>query len=485
MSCGSRVSIGNFAAGTTTYAASVANSITHVKLTPAVNDSNATVKVGKGTSLTTVASGSASTAIALSVGQNALKVEVTAEDGTTTRTYTVTVTRRQAQTQAPAPVVPTGRGETVWSATLTAQNVVPSVVVGCTGSGSSSCALTSVLTDDDFSLFGKTFTVTQIQQTSAGALDIGFDQAISTQTARRLTLHVGDREFPLAEATFSSGNATATWGSTGLTWSASQSVPLRLALGPRWSGVAYQGGGLLPGPTGGQELLVAEDGSATFGVKLTHAPTANVTIRLYKFAPAAIHGNANAVTFSPKTLTFTPGNYGTAQTVTVSGVPDGNARHEHLYILAKSSSTDANYALQDGHEALFVTVTDGAGAVKVGLSRGAARESGDGSATNAPVRVWLNRASTSQVRVTYATAPDPDAPTDKRATAGSDYTHVSGTLVFSPGQTRKTVRVRILDDNDEDSGESFRFVLSNVQGATLEEGYGHVTMVILNDEGAD
>ncbi len=478
----SALSIGNFASGTTTYAASVANSITHVKLTPAVTDSGATVKVGKGTSLTTVASGTASGAIPLSVGANAITVEVTAQDGTTTRTYTVTVTRAQAQTQAPAPVVPTGRGETVWSATLTAQNVVPSVVVGCTGSGSSSCALTSVLTDDDFGLFGKTFTITQIQQTSAGALDIGFDQSISTQTARRLTLHVGDREFPLAEATYSSGNTTATWTSSGLTWSASQQVPLRLTLGPRWSGVAYEGGGLLPGPTGGKELLVAEDGSATFGVKLTHAPTANVTIRLYKFAPAAIHGNVNAVTISPKELTFTPANYGTAQTVTVTGVPDGNAAHEHLYILAASSSADANYALQDGHEALFVTVTDGAGAVKVGLSRGAARESGDGTATNAPVTVWLNRASTSQVRVTYATAPDTSAPSNKRATAGSDYTHVSGTLVFSPGQTRKTVQVRILDDSVEDSGESFRFVLSNVQGATLEQGYGRATMVILNDE---
>ncbi len=476
----SALSIGNFAAGTTTYAASVANSITHVKLRPTVNDSNASVKVGKGTSLATVTSGQPSAAIALDVGANALTVEVTAQDGTK-QTYTVTVTRAQAQTQAPAPVVPTGPGKSVWSATLTAQNLA-SVVLGCTGSGSSSCALTSVLTDDDFSLFGKTFTITQIQQTSAGALDIGFDQAISTQTARRLTLHVGDREFPLTEAAYSSGNTTATWTGTGLTWSASQQVPMRLTLGPRWSGVAFEGGGLLPGPTGGRELLVAEDGSATFGVKLTRAPTANVTIRLYKFAPAAIHGNADAVTFSPKELTFTPANYGTAQTVTVTGVPDGNADHEHLYINAASSSTDAHYALQDGHEALFVTVTDGAGAVKVGLSRGAARESGDGSATNAPVTVWLNRASTSQVRVTYATAPDPDAPSDKRAAAGSDYTHVSGTLVFQPGDTRKTVQVPILDDNDEDSGESFRFVLSNVQGATLEQGYGHATMVILNDE---
>ena len=91
------LNIGTFASGTTSYSASVTNSVTHVKLTPTVNNSNATVKVGKGSSLTTVTSGQPSGAIALSVGANALKVEVTAQDGTTTQIYTVTVTRAQAQ----------------------------------------------------------------------------------------------------------------------------------------------------------------------------------------------------------------------------------------------------------------------------------------------------------------------------------------------------------------------------------------------------
>ena len=91
------LSIGTFASGTTDYSVSVANSITHVKLTPTVNNSNATVKVGKGSSLTAVTSGQPSGAIALSVGANAIKAVVTAQDGTTTRTYTVTVNRAQAQ----------------------------------------------------------------------------------------------------------------------------------------------------------------------------------------------------------------------------------------------------------------------------------------------------------------------------------------------------------------------------------------------------
>ena len=86
--------IGTFAAATTSYTASVANSITHVKLTPTVNHSAASVEVGKqGQTLTAVSSGTASAAIALAEGANPITVKVTAEDGTSTQTYTVTVTR--------------------------------------------------------------------------------------------------------------------------------------------------------------------------------------------------------------------------------------------------------------------------------------------------------------------------------------------------------------------------------------------------------
>ena len=81
-----------FAPSVTAYTASVAHGVTHVRLTPAVNDAGATVKVGTGTGLSTVASGSTSAAIALAVGANALAVEVTAADGTV-KTWTVTVAR--------------------------------------------------------------------------------------------------------------------------------------------------------------------------------------------------------------------------------------------------------------------------------------------------------------------------------------------------------------------------------------------------------
>ena len=96
------LNIGTFSATNTAYTATVAHSVTHVKLTPTVTHSSATVRVGKGTSLTAVTSGSASPAIALVPGANAIKAEVTAEDGTTKKTYTVTVTRQQESTATPA-----------------------------------------------------------------------------------------------------------------------------------------------------------------------------------------------------------------------------------------------------------------------------------------------------------------------------------------------------------------------------------------------
>ena len=54
---------------------------------------------------------------------------------------------------------------------------------------------------------------------------------------------------------------------------------------------------------------------------------------------------------------------------------------------------------------------------------------------------------------------------DGTAAAGSDYTMMSGTLTFAPGEEEKTVSVPIADDTVEDSGETLTLVLSNASGA--------------------
>ena len=83
----SGVDFGTFASGTTSYTASVANSVSQTTVTPTVNHSGVSyvIKLDDVTDADGV--------ISLSVGSNAIAIEVTAEDGETTQTYTVTVTR--------------------------------------------------------------------------------------------------------------------------------------------------------------------------------------------------------------------------------------------------------------------------------------------------------------------------------------------------------------------------------------------------------
>ena len=81
-----------FDSATLSYTASVSNLTSSITVTPTVSSSSATVKVNDGT----VASGSASGAINLTVGTNTVTTVVTAQDGTTTKTYAITVTRQIA-----------------------------------------------------------------------------------------------------------------------------------------------------------------------------------------------------------------------------------------------------------------------------------------------------------------------------------------------------------------------------------------------------
>ena len=71
------------------YTATVAHSIDSLTIMPTSNYDGATITVNG----TSVSSGSASSAISLSVGENPIAIVVAAEDGTTTKTYTVTVVR--------------------------------------------------------------------------------------------------------------------------------------------------------------------------------------------------------------------------------------------------------------------------------------------------------------------------------------------------------------------------------------------------------
>ena len=203
-----------FSAATTSYTASVANSITHVKLTPTKAHTGASIKVGTGTSLSAVTSGSESTAIALSEGANAIKVEVTAEDGATKRTYTVTVTRAASGTTPPAatptvslsaendnPVVAEGSAATIvatLSAALGSDVTIPVTVTRGSAEAGDIGTLTSITVSQGFTVGAADITTAQDtdadHETFTVSLGTPLPSSVSAGTPNSVTVTVRDDE---------------------------------------------------------------------------------------------------------------------------------------------------------------------------------------------------------------------------------------------------------------------------------------------------
>jgi poly(3-hydroxybutyrate) depolymerase len=71
---------------------------------------------------------------------------------------------------------------------------------------------------------------------------------------------------------------------------------------------------------------------------------------------------------------------------------------------------------------------------------------------------------------------------DQAAASGSDYVGVTNTLTFAPGETQKTVAVRILNDGDKESSQSFQIRLANPSaGMALGSPSAAAITIIDND----
>ena len=81
--------------------------------------------------------------------------------------------------------------------------------------------------------------------------------------------------------------------------------------------------------------------------------------------------------------------------------------------------------------------------------------------------VALNAASSKRVTVRYKTSNNRPV----SAKAGEDYTATSGTLAFSAGQTRKTIRVPVRGDSLHEGDETFTLTLSEPTNAALPGGH--------------
>lgn len=88
--------------------------------------------------------------------------------------------------------------------------------------------------------------------------------------------------------------------------------------------------------------------------------------------------------------------------------------------------------------------------------------------------ISLSFAASSNVSVNFATG-------NSQASAPGDFTAQSGTLVFTPGQTGKTVNIQTFDDSISEYSESLRLDLSNPVNATLAASTSGGIPLIDND----
>src|SRR5262245_10344803 len=101
---------------------------------------------------------------------------------------------------------------------------------------------------------------------------------------------------------------------------------------------------------------------------------------------------------------------------------------------------------------------------------------GSTGTTDFAFAVTLSEASTTTVKVQYATDPR----TTDTAALGEDYGAVSGELVFEPGETQKTFIVPVVGDTKYEAGERCTVLISRPVGATRSNAA--VKGAITNDD---
>src|SRR5437773_2639537 len=217
---------------------------------------------------------------------------------------------------------------------------------------------------------------------------------------------------------------------------------------PAWGQLVILAPGISVNPTSG--LTTTEGGgTATFTVVLDSAPSANVTIGLSS-------NDLTEGTVSPASVTFTPGNWSTAQTVTVTGVndfvADGNV--PYTIVTAPATSTDGSYNGMNATDVGVTNTDDDTAGITVIPTSGLTTTEGGGTAA---FTVVLDSQPTANVTIGLS------------ASDLTEGTVAPATLTFTPGNwnTAQTVTVTGAHDFGGDGNVAYTIVTA---AATSTDG---------------
>ena len=217
------------------------------------------------------------------------------------------------------------------------------------------------------------------------------------------------------------------------------------------------------------DVTVAEGNSGTtpaaFAVTLSKTSGSPVTVA-YATSPGTATAGTDYVSASG-VVTFPPGS--AAQTVAVSVVGDFVDEPNETFTV--SLSAPSGVTIGDGQAQ--ATIADDDAPPNVSVSDCAVVEGNAGS-TPCPLAVTLSSPSSFPISLDYFTLSG-------TAVSGSDFTAISGSLSFAPGQAGPTTLApNVLGDTAVEADESFTLVLQNAVNAALPGT--PVTATILDDD---
>jgi DNA-binding protein len=205
-----------------------------------------------------------------------------------------------------------------------------------------------------------------------------------------------------------------------------------------------------------------------FQVTLSAVSGRNVTVQ-YTTQNGSATTADNDYTAANGTLTFPPGL--TTQGIAISVKGDTKNEPNETFAVVLSNPSGATLAdssgvggiLNDDNPLPTVSIADVTGA------------EGNSGTKSFAFQVTLSSASSGTVAAQFATQ------NGSATVADGDYAAASGTLIFDPGETSKTVSVTVNGDTKPESDESFAVALSNPTNATL--GDAQACGTITNDDG--
>jgi hypothetical protein len=206
--------------------------------------------------------------------------------------------------------------------------------------------------------------------------------------------------------------------------------------------------------------------SATFTVTLSAPSTQPVTV-----AYATGNGTASAGSdyqAASGILTFDPGQTSKTLTVPVNG--DRAGEPNETFVVNLSSPTNA--AIADGQG--VGTILDDE--PRITINDVSKAEGRNGQTTQFTFTVSLSAAYDQPVTVSYRTVDGTASSTQ------SDYVAKSGTVIFAPGETTKTITIQVKGDNKRESDETFYLELFNNSSNSLIS-VARGTGTILDDDG--